>query len=125
VVVRSTTASEAARQQLQVHADAAKRQVRVPVRMCIGCRQRAAAAELLRVVVASGFSVQAAQAGPVSVIADPRRRAPGRGAWLHLDLRCVELAQRRQAFARALKVSGALDPAPVREYVAAHSGHKE
>jgi predicted RNA-binding protein YlxR (DUF448 family) len=89
--------------------------------MCIGCRQRAAAAELLRVVAAPKTSdLVPAQAGPVSVVPDPRRRAPGRGAWLHLDLRCVDLAQRRQAFARALKVPAAIDPALVRDYIEEH-----
>jgi predicted RNA-binding protein YlxR (DUF448 family) len=79
-----------------------------PIRTCIGCRQRAAAAELLRVV-----------AGPDGMIVpDPRRRTPGRGAWLHPDQRCVELAERRRAFARALRVSGPVDPTPVGEYVA-------
>jgi predicted RNA-binding protein YlxR (DUF448 family) len=52
-----------------------------------------------------------------TVIPDPRRRAPGRGAWLHRDPGCVELAERRRAFGRALRVTGSLDPAPVREYV--------
>jgi predicted RNA-binding protein YlxR (DUF448 family) len=66
------------------------------------------AAVLLRVV-----------AGPDSqVLPDPRRRIPGRGAWLHPDRRCVELAERRRAFARALRVPGPVDPTPVVEYVA-------
>jgi predicted RNA-binding protein YlxR (DUF448 family) len=68
------------------------------------------AADLLRVVVASGATV------PL-VVADPRRRLPGRGAWLHPTGYCVELAVRRRAFARALRVP-VLDPAPVAEYVA-------
>jgi predicted RNA-binding protein YlxR (DUF448 family) len=63
---------------------------------------------LLRIVAASG----------AHVVPDPRRRIPGRGAWLHPDQRCVELAQRRRAFARALRVPGPVDPAPVVEYVA-------
>jgi predicted RNA-binding protein YlxR (DUF448 family) len=107
----------------------------VPIRTCIGCRQRATAAELLRVVVAPDATGEAASAhrpsearspseqpgsGPVAlpVVPDPRRRIPGRGAWLHPDRRCVELAERRRAFARALRVSGPLDPTPVGEYVA-------
>jgi uncharacterized protein len=56
----------------------------------------------------------------VFVVPDPRRRAPGRGAWLHRDPQCVALAERRRAFGRALRVSGAIDPRPVREYVAEH-----
>jgi predicted RNA-binding protein YlxR (DUF448 family) len=58
--------------------------------------------------------------GPVAlpVVADPRGRIPGRGAWLHPVPECVELAQRRRAFARALRVPGPIDPASVHEYVA-------
>ncbi|HEY2166068.1 MAG TPA: YlxR family protein [Jatrophihabitantaceae bacterium] len=78
-----------------------------PIRSCIGCRQRAAAAELLRVVVAAG-----------TVVPDPRSRAAGRGAWLHPVLACVELAERRRAFGRALHVPEPVDPTPVGEYVA-------
>src|SRR6185312_13883853 len=86
-----------------------------PIRTCIGCRKRAAATVLLRVVVAPDL-VGTAQ--PVPVVPDPRQRTPGRGAWLHRDLECVELAERRRAFARALRAPGPVDPAPVREYVA-------
>jgi predicted RNA-binding protein YlxR (DUF448 family) len=76
------------------------------MRTCIGCRQRAAAAELLRVV-----------RDGTNVVPDPRRRASGRGAWLHPVSECVALAERRRAFARALRASGSVDPTPVREYV--------
>ncbi|HEU5005973.1 MAG TPA: YlxR family protein [Jatrophihabitantaceae bacterium] len=98
------------------------------MRTCIGCRKRASAAELLRVVVTSGAHGQEVDGpagesarGPeiLSVVPDPRLRAPGRGAWLHPDPGCVELAERRRAFARALRASGPVDPTPVREYVTA------
>lgn len=85
--------------------------VSTPVRTCIGCRARVEITELLRVVAESGTD-------PVRIVPDPRRRAPGRGASLHPLPGCLELAERRRAFARALRVSGALDPTPVREYVA-------
>jgi predicted RNA-binding protein YlxR (DUF448 family) len=98
-----------------------------PIRTCIGCRQRAVAAELLRVVVAPD-AIGKAESGPAGhgvrgpfalpVVPDPRHRIPGRGAWLHRDLGCVELAERRQAFGRAFRVPGPVDPTPVREYVA-------
>jgi predicted RNA-binding protein YlxR (DUF448 family) len=78
------------------------------MRTCVGCRERAPVAELLRVAV-----------GPdTNVVPDPRRRIPGRGAWLHPDQKCVELAVRRRAFGRALRVSVTIDPTPVCEYVA-------
>jgi Predicted nucleic-acid-binding protein implicated in transcription termination len=72
---------------------------------------------LFRVAVAP----DATGAGPVPIVPDPRRRIPGRGAWLHPDQRCVELAERRRAFTRALRVPGPVDPAAVCEYVA-HAG---
>ena len=74
-------------------------------------------AELLRVVVAREATGPALPG--LSVVPDPRRRTPGRGAWLHLDLACVELAQRRRAFGRALRVPEPVDPSPIREYLAA------
>jgi uncharacterized protein len=94
--------------------------------MCIGCRQRAAATELLRVVVASrptstGDGSAEVDAAPVRVVPDPRRRAPGRGASLHPDPGCVALAERRRSFARALRVSGPVDLTAVREYVSSGS----
>ncbi|MCP2256898.1 hypothetical protein LX15_000581 [Streptoalloteichus tenebrarius] len=77
-----------------------------PVRTCVGCRLRAVAAELLRVVVEDG-----------SLVPDPRRGRPGRGAWLHPDPECLRLAERRRAFPRALRVPGPLDAAAVREHL--------
>jgi hypothetical protein len=99
---------------------------RVPIRTCIGCRQRATAAELLRVVATPSAS---GPGDPVQAVPDPRHRASGRGAWLHRDPGCVELAERRRAFARALHVPGSVDPTPIREYVAQYgdptSGHPQ
>ena len=86
-----------------------------PIRTCVGCRSRSAATELLRVVVAPSPD---ATAPAVALEPDPRRRRPGRGAWVHPDPACVELAQRRRAFGRALRVAGPVDPAAVVEYVA-------
>ncbi|MET9627876.1 YlxR family protein [Lentzea sp. NPDC006480] len=77
-----------------------------PVRTCVGCRARTLPSELLRVVAVDG-----------SVVPDPRRRLPGRGAWLHFDLECLRNAERRRAFPRALRVQGALDVALLREHL--------
>jgi predicted RNA-binding protein YlxR (DUF448 family) len=46
--------------------------------------------------------------GDVTVVPDPRRRLPGRGAWIHPDRGCLQLAERRRAIGRALR----LRPAP-------------
>ena len=92
-----------------------------PVRMCIGCRERAAKRELLRVVTGS---VTRGQAQSWSVVPDPGGTAPGRGAHLHPTLECLELAERKRAFARALRHDaggrngrGALSLAVLRQYL--------
>ncbi len=85
-----------------------------PVRTCVGCRRKASASELIRVVV----SHHNAAGVPVAQVAE-RRGMPGRGAWLHCDPGCVELAQRRRAFGRALRVT-AVDTDAVGEYVTTH-----
>ncbi len=75
----------------------------LPVRTCIGCRERALATDLLRVVA------QQREADGYVLVLDPKRRLPGRGAWLHPDGTCLTKAERRRAFGRALRVSGQLD----------------
>lgn len=75
-----------------------------PVRTCIGCRARCARGDLLRVVAVDGV-----------VCPDPQMRLGGRGAWLHPE--CLAAAQRRRAFARALRQSGPLDVRPLEEWV--------
>jgi predicted RNA-binding protein YlxR (DUF448 family) len=78
-----------------------------PVRTCVGCRAKAAKTDLLRVVGIDG-----------RLTPDPDGRLPGRGASVHRDLQCVDLAEKRRAFPRALRLPGPLDVAPVREHVA-------
>ncbi len=46
---------------------------------------------------------------------DERHVLPGRGAHLHRDPACLELAERKRAFPRALKVLGPLDVTAVRD----------
>ena len=74
-----------------------------PERTCVGCRQRAAKTELLRVVAIEGECVP-----------DHRGTLPGRGAYIHPALVCLDLAVRRRAFPRALRAPGPLDTAALR-----------
>ncbi|MEO9221730.1 MAG: YlxR family protein [Mycobacteriaceae bacterium] len=84
-------------------------QAHQPERTCVGCRTRASATGLLRVVARGS-----------RVTPDPQRRLTGRGAWLHPDRVCVAAAERRRAFPRALRVPGPLDVSAVVAYVVEH-----
>ena len=77
-----------------------------PVRTCVGCRVRVPAGQLLRVVARDG-----------AVVPDSGRPQPGRGAHLHRTADCLELAERRRAFPRALRVPGPLDVSALRVLV--------
>ncbi|MGH8969998.1 MAG: YlxR family protein [Actinomycetes bacterium] len=79
----------------------------VPVRTCVGCRARVPADQLVRVVARDGIAVP-----------DLGRRLPGRGAHLHPRLACLELAGRRRALPRSLRVDWSLDLAPLRASIA-------
>jgi predicted RNA-binding protein YlxR (DUF448 family) len=74
------------------------------VRTCLGCRSRADKSSLLRVVAQDGV-----------VIPDPSEILPGRGAWVHPTAECVTKSISRNAFGRALQVSGALNTAVLTE----------
>jgi hypothetical protein len=69
------------------------------------------AAELLRVVAVTDGN------GTCSVTVDPAASLPGRGAWLHPDQQCVQVAVKRRAFVRALRLTGSPDTSAVIEYV--------
>ncbi|MFQ6266418.1 YlxR family protein [Kutzneria viridogrisea] len=57
-----------------------------------------------------------------AVLPDPRRRLPGRGAWVHPDPDCLRTAERRRAFPRAFRLTGALDLAALAAHIGAVSG---
>jgi predicted RNA-binding protein YlxR (DUF448 family) len=86
------------------------------VRTCVGCRRRDVRSALLRVVAERDDTGEHV----ASVVADPRLRLPGRGAWLHPTPECLDLAVRRKAFGRALRVKAFLEVAPVGAYIDAH-----
>jgi hypothetical protein len=62
--------------------------------------------ELLRVVAVSG-----------QLVPDLRSRLPGRGAYVHPESGCLNLAERRKAFQRALRVAGPLDLSALRGHI--------
>ncbi|MGW4463373.1 YlxR family protein [Micromonospora sp. NPDC004704] len=85
----------------------------------MGCRKRASAVDLLRIVAVGdgvGYNLRP----------DPARRLPGRGAHLHFDSACFALALRRRAFGRALRIPGVPDTGALAEHIDAStttSGH--
>jgi predicted RNA-binding protein YlxR (DUF448 family) len=70
-----------------------------PVRTCVACRQEAGKRTLLRLVRGAD--------GVVAV--DATGRASGRGAYLHRDKECVELARRMRHLERSLGATVAPD----------------
>ena len=63
-----------------------------PVRMCAGCRGRAAKAELIRIVARDGVGM-----------VDERQTASGRGVYLHPRRECLDQAVRRRSMGRLLR----------------------
>lgn len=62
--------------------------------------------------------------GRLAVVPDPAGTAPGRGAHLHPTPACLDLAVRRKAFGRALRVTGGpgLSLTMLTEHLDARSG---
>jgi uncharacterized protein len=77
--------------------------------MCLGCRGRAPKAELLRLVWNGGLVVDVGQTGP------------GRGAYLHRNVDCLEQAVRRRSMGRALRI-GEFDHGVAAAVVRSHLG---
>ncbi|HOF94392.1 MAG TPA: YlxR family protein [Clostridia bacterium] len=66
---------------------------KIPMRMCIGCRQMRPKRELVRVV----------RSGEGKISLDPTGRAPGRGAYLCRDGACLERAMKSRALERSFE----------------------
>ncbi|MEU1042265.1 YlxR family protein [Streptomyces sp. NPDC005551] len=77
-----------------------------PERTCVGCRDRAAKTDLLRIVAIEDACVP-----------DLRGTLPGRGAYVHPTVACLDLAVRRRAIPRALRAQGVLDMSALRRAV--------
>ena len=68
---------------------------REPVRTCVACRQEAGKGSLVRFI-------RKADGGAAI---DLTGRARGRGAYLHRDPSCIEIARKKKALDRALKAT--------------------
>jgi uncharacterized protein len=53
----------------------------------------------------------------VALRPDPGHRMPGRGAWLHPVPGCFEMAVRRKAFGRALRLQAAVDVSALAQHL--------
>ena len=62
------------------------------MRTCVACRQEAGKRVMVRIV-----------ARPGRALIDLTGRAAGRGAYLHKDAGCFEIARKRRALERSLK----------------------
>src|SRR5690625_7804877 len=76
------------------------------VRTCVGCRVKAPRSALVRIVLIPHT--------PRAEV-DERTDAPGRGAWLHADRACLDVAERRRAIHSAPRPAAPGDPADVPE----------
>ncbi|MDQ6658944.1 MAG: YlxR family protein [Actinomycetota bacterium] len=95
-------------------------------RTCVGCREKGRPDVLLRVVANPTGDVEGSARDVVMVVPDPKRRTPGRGAWIHPDSECLQMAQRRRAFARALRVrTGAIDTQQLQSYLSDQAANTE
>ncbi|WP_067801761.1 YlxR family protein [Actinomadura formosensis] len=80
----------------------------------MGCRVRTVKSDLLRLVVVEGV-----------IAPDLDGCLPGRGAYLHPEPGCLELAERRRAFPRAFRLPGPLDGGMLRERLAARAARQQ
>jgi len=65
---------------------------KIPVRMCIACREGKPKKELVRVVSSGG-----------ALLPDETGKAAGRGAYICPDVKCLDKAKKIRAFNRALE----------------------
>src|SRR5262249_42251822 len=95
------------------------------VRTCVGCRRRAPASELLRVVACEVILAGEPPGGDgprtsgprFDIVPDPARRRPGPGPHLRVEPACPDQAVRRRAFGRALRVSGVAETDAITTYL--------
>lgn len=64
----------------------------IPKRMCLSCRERQPKIELVRVICQEGH-----------ITVDLQGNQPGRGAYVHRNLECIDNAMSKRMFAKALR----------------------
>ena len=74
-----------------------------PVRTCVGCRAKDSQSDLVRLV---RLMSAVADTPGASIVVDEKRQLPGRGAWLHPQQACLDLAVKRGTIVRGLRMSG-------------------
>jgi predicted RNA-binding protein YlxR (DUF448 family) len=79
----------------------------------VGCKRREVKSGLLRLVVEGDM-----------IVPDIRGRLPGRGAYLHPDLECLERAEGRRAFPRVFRRPGPLDVSLLAGYLGHDDGRR-
>ena len=72
---------------------------KVPMRMCVGCREMKPKAQLVRVVKTSEGEITLDKTGKLN----------GRGAYICKDKECLKKAQKSNAFSRAFETSVSQD----------------
>ena len=84
---------------------------KIPMRMCVGCRESKPKRELIRVVRAPD--------GTVSM--DPGGKKPGRGAYVCRQESCLMRAIRQKQLERQLEVQLTDDVADIEEHLVRHA----
>lgn len=67
---------------------------KIPMRMCVGCREMKAKRELVRIVCARDSGEE------LHIAVDPTGKAPGRGAYICPNAECLERARKIHALER-------------------------
>ena len=68
---------------------------KIPVRMCVGCREMKEKGELLRIVKSPEGAISFDRVG----------KAPGRGAYICKSKACLEKAKKQRQLERALEIA--------------------
>ncbi|MFI3205817.1 MAG: YlxR family protein [Clostridia bacterium] len=74
---------------------------KIPMRMCLGCREMKAKKELVRVVKAPTKEDENGQVTGGEISLDLKGKKPGRGAYICKDVACLLKAKKQRSLERA------------------------